>query len=320
MDPIVQNLNKIPHLSRLVKEGLLTERTLMTVHKHQDLQKLNSNKRVYTHISDSKYALDTLTESTVCYYPNGDVLALFLKGDILKSSRKALPALIPESIRNQAFEGLSQIKFTKDTKGFKKPTRPETKNAVLWNPDARELAFGYTDIGSIELSLAARHQAEHYAKVMPLIRLVNGIYARVLPKEYAAASRHQVARKRFRQAGTTFTTVTVNRNLPTALHKDTRNHPGLIAMTTLAAPGTTGGEFCFPQYALKVPVKPGDLLIAATSREWHCNLSPVVGLKFSVVCYKLRLSNLKMLRTFKIKLIKARIKKLRKTKKPQLPS
>jgi hypothetical protein len=96
-----------------VKEGLLTKRTLMTVHKNKDLQKLN-----YKHISDSKYALDTLTESTVCYYPDGSVLALFLKGDILKSSRKALPALIPESIRNQAFEGLSQIKFTKDNKGF----------------------------------------------------------------------------------------------------------------------------------------------------------------------------------------------------------
>src|ERR1017187_3891787 len=315
MDPIFRHLNKIPHWSRLVKEGLLTERTLMTVHKHKDLQKLN-----YEHLSDSKYALDTLTKSTICYYPNGDVLALFLKGDIFKSSRKALPALIPKSIRDLAFEGLSQVKFTKDTKGFKKPTRPETKNAVLWNPDARELAFGYTDQGSIELSLAARHQAEHYAKVMPLLRLVNGIYARVLPKEYTAASRHLVARKRFRQAGTTFTTVTVNRNLPTALHKDSKNHPGLIAMTTLAAPGTTGGEFCFPQYALKVPVKPGDLLIAATSREWHCNLSPVVGLKFSVVCYKRRLSNLMMLRTFKIKLINARIKKLQETKKPELPS
>ena len=317
MDPFVRHLNKIPHLSRLVKEGLLTERTLMTVHQPEDLKKLNSKKRVYTHISDSKYALDTLTESTICYYPDGAVLALFLKGDIFKSTRKALPALIPESIRNMALDGLSHIEFNKT--GFHEPKRPETKGAIDWNPDAKELVFGYTDQGSIELSLAAQHEAEHYAKVMPLIRLVNGIYARVLPKEYTAGSRHQVARKRFRQAGTTFTTVTVNRNLPTALHKDSKNHPGLIAMTTLAAPGTTGGEFCFPQYALKVPVKPGDLLIAATSREWHCNLSPVVGLKFSVVCYKRRLSNLLMLGTFKRKLTKARIKKLRESKKPKLP-
>jgi hypothetical protein len=295
VDPIVQHLNKIPRSSRLVKEGLLTERTLMTVHKNNDLQKLR-----YKHLSDSKYALDTLTESTICYYPNGDVLALFLKGDIFKSSRKALPTLIPESIRNMAFDGLSQIELSPT--GFHKPKRRETKGAIDWNPDAKELVFGYTDSGSIELTNATKAQVEHYEKVLPLIRLMNAIYARILPKEYVAETRHKVARAEFRAAGTTFTTVTVNRNLPTALHKDEKNHPGLIAMTTVAAPGTTGGEFCFPQYALKVPVKPGDLLIAATSREWHCNLSPVVGLKFSVVCYKRRLSNLLMLSTFKRKL------------------
>lgn len=298
----------------------------MEVHKHKDLQKLNSKKRVYTHISDPKYgATGTLTESTVMYYPNGDVMALFLKGDIFKSSRKALPALLPESIRNVAFDGLSQIEFS-DT-GFHEPRRPETKGAIDWNPDAKELVFGYTDSGSIELTNATKDQIEHYEKVLPLIRLMNAIYARILPKEYVAAGRHKTARPpfhpaghaEFRAAGTTFTTVTVNRNLPTALHKDERNHPGLIAMTTVAAPGTHGGELCFPQYALKVPVKPGDLLIAATSREWHCNLSPVAGLKFSVVCYKRRLSSLSMLRTYKIKLTKARIKQLRESKKPNLP-
>ena len=99
-----------------------------------------------------------------------------------------------------------------------------------------------------------------------------------------------------------------------------KNHPGLIAMTTLAAPGTTGGELCFPEYALKVPVKPGDLLIAATSREWHCNLSAVKGLKFSVVCYKRKLDSLKMLRTYKLKVAESKIQQLRESKKPQLPS
>lgn len=322
MDPFFRLLNKIPHRSRLLKEGLLTERTLKTVHEHKYLQKLN-----HKHLSDPKYALDTLTESTICYYPDGkEVLALFLKGDIFKSTRKALPALIPESIRNMAFEGLSQIQFS-DT-GFHEPRRPETRDAIDWNPDAKELVFGYIDSGSIEVTNATKDQMEHYEKVLPLIRLMNAIYARILPGEYAAVGRHKTAKPpfqpagfaEFRAGGTSFSTVTINRNLPTALHKDVKNHPGLIAMTTLAAPGTTGGELCFPQYALKIPVKPGDLLIAATSREWHCNLSPVKGLKFSVVCYKRKLDSLKMLRTYKMKIAKSKIEQLRKSKKPQLPS
>ncbi|HVP51413.1 MAG TPA: hypothetical protein VMT05_04850 [Terriglobales bacterium] len=311
VDPIFRSLNKIPHLSQLVKEGLLKEHTLVAAHKNKDLQKLNCK-----YLSDPKYAADTLTESTVLYYPNGDVMALFLKGDIFKSSRKALTPLIPETIRDRAFEGLSQIELS--DVGFHEPKRRETKGAIQWNPDAKELVLGYTDRGSIELTNATKAQVEHYEKILPLIRLMNGIYARVLPKEYAEEGRHKLSRAQFRQAGTPFTTVTVNRNCPTALHKDIQNHPGLIAMTTAAASGTTGGEFCFPQYALKVPVKPGDLLIAATSREWHCNLSPVAGLKFSVVCYRRRLSNLAMLRTYGIKLRKARIRELQ-TKRPRLP-
>ena len=39
------------------------------------------------------------------------------------------------------------------------------------------------------------------------------------------------------------------------------------------------------EYGIKIPVKPGDLLIAQTTREWHCNTTPVAGIKYSLVCY-----------------------------------
>jgi hypothetical protein len=311
IDPVFRSLNKVPRLSRLVREGLVKKRTLVEVHKNRDLQPLN-----WEYLSDPKYAADTLTTSTVLYYPNGDVMAVFLKGDLFKSSRASLTPLIPESIRDRAFEGLSQIPFKRD--GFEEPSRRPTKGAVDWNHEAKELLFGYMDAGSIDATRTTTKYEEPYDKVMTLVRLMNGIFARMLPKEYAEAGRHKLSRAEFRAGGTPFSTVTVNRNCPTGLHKDTRNHPGLIAMTTLAAPGTTGGAFCFPQYALKVPVKPGDLLIAATSREWHCNLSPVVGLKFSVVCYRRKLSNAKMLRTYDIKQGEKKIDKQRKIR-PKLP-
>ena len=46
-----------------------------------------------------------------------------------------------------------------------------------------------------------------------------------------------------------------------------------------------GGEFCFIEYGLKISVRPGDLLLGATMREWHCNLTPVQGTKYSITCY-----------------------------------
>jgi len=91
-------------------------------------------------------------------------------------------------------------------------------------------------------------------------------------------------------------------------------------MTTVRGTEYEGGVFCLPEYGLKIPVQPGDVLIALTAREWHCNLTPVRGTKYSIVCYyQWRLTNPKMRRTFKKKLIKERVKKLRETKKPNLP-
>lgn len=57
-------------------------------------------------------------------------------------------------------------------------------------------------------------------------------------------------------------------------------------MTTIKPPsGSKGGEFCFVEYGVQIGVAPGDLLIAATPKHWHCNLSPVIGTKYSIICY-----------------------------------
>lgn len=46
-----------------------------------------------------------------------------------------------------------------------------------------------------------------------------------------------------------------------------------------------GGAFCLLEYGIQIPLQPGDLLITATAREWHRNVTPVQGEKYSIVAY-----------------------------------
>ena len=60
-------------------------------------------------------------------------------------------------------------------------------------------------------------------------------------------------------------------------------------MTSVADPDPakrySGGTFCFVKYGVSVAVTPGDILIASTPQDWHADLTPVQGLKYSIVAY-----------------------------------
>ena len=94
---------------------------------------------------------------------------------------------------------------------------------------------------------------------------------------------------------TSFSNVTLLRSCPAAIHKDQGNaRKNQTSFTCLTSVGRrdkkgevvfSGGTFCLIEYGIKIPVRPGDILIAQTTREWHCNVKPVKGVKYSIVCY-----------------------------------
>jgi hypothetical protein len=94
---------------------------------------------------------------------------------------------------------------------------------------------------------------------------------------------------------TSFADITLLHSCPAAIHLDhngrVKDQHSFTVMTSVGQ-GFSGGTFCLIEYGYKIPVKPGDLLIAQTTREWHTNISPVQGEKFSVVAYsRKQLSN-----------------------------
>jgi hypothetical protein len=81
---------------------------------------------------------------------------------------------------------------------------------------------------------------------------------------------------------TVFTTLAINHNFRTKMHKDSGDLKNV--MSCIAAFGQwTGGELVFPQYGLAVALAEGDVAMF-DPHEFHANL-PMVGNRTSVVFY-----------------------------------
>lgn len=75
--------------------------------------------------------------------------------------------------------------------------------------------------------------------------------------------------------GTPFSTITVNKNFQTAIHKDQGNHGTYSAMVVVKEGFVEGGYLLFPEY--KVGIKMDDLdMVIMNSTALHCN-SPISG-------------------------------------------
>jgi hypothetical protein len=116
-----------------------------------------------------------------------------------------------------------------------------------------------------------------FSRVYPLIRSADKVFAQELPERYEA--QRAIVEKThpdFYISGTVFTTVTVNKNFPTRVHKDAGDYaPGFGVLTVLRAGKYTGGYFCYPEYRLAVDMGSGDVLLSDV-HTWHGN-TPIKG-------------------------------------------
>lgn len=113
---------------------------------------------------------------------------------------------------------------------------------------------------------------EKFAAALPLIRGVDSVFKEHLPERYEA-QRQVVERTStdFYISGTVFTTITVNMNFQTAVHKDVGDlKAGFGVMSALRAGRFEGCYTVFPQYRVAANMQTGDVLLADV-HEWHGN-------------------------------------------------
>ena len=131
----------------------------------------------------------------------------------------------------------------------------------------RSARFPYCRLTGYNLNRGHRFQA-----VMPFIQRVDAEFRDLMPDRYD----HQLDYVRktnpdFYIHGTSFTTITVNRNFQTAVHKDVGDlKEGFGVMSCLRHGRFDGCYFCFPKYRVALDMRTGSVLTADV-HEWHGN-------------------------------------------------
>lgn len=116
------------------------------------------------------------------------------------------------------------------------------------------------------------HEGPKYAKGLPLVRFVDAMYKKLMPKEYKLqrAMADKTAQD-FVIKGTSFTTVTVNKNYSTAIHKDAGDFKdGFGNLVALRKGEFEGNYLTLPRWGVGFDLRNGDLLLMDV-HQWHGN-------------------------------------------------
>ena len=129
---------------------------------------------------------------------------------------------------------------------------------------------------------------EQYNKGLPFIKYIDNCYKKLRPIEYQS-QRDEAVKSNYHIEDTSFSTVTVNANFQTGLHKDSGDYvKGFGNLVVVQKGEYSGGYTLFPQYGVGFDCRMKDFL-AMDVHHWHCN-TPIIcegdeNVRLSFVCY-----------------------------------
>lgn len=139
-------------------------------------------------------------------------------------------------------------------------------NAIMGYMD-RSGRYPYCRLTSFNMN-----HPEMFQETLPMVHSVNSAFKDYLPERYK--NQYEVVSKTspdFYISGTVFTTLTVNLNFPTAVHKDKGDlEDGFGVMSCIRVGRFNGCYTVFPQYRVAADMQTGDVLLADV-HEWHGN-------------------------------------------------
>lgn len=112
---------------------------------------------------------------------------------------------------------------------------------------------------------------DQYKNGIPFLQTIDGFFKKLVPGPHAKQLAQAKKRPEFQIENTAFSSLTMNRNFRTALHKDAGDfQEGFGNLTVLEYGKYSGGETLFPQYGIGFNVRAGDFL-AMDVHQWHTN-------------------------------------------------
>jgi hypothetical protein len=210
----------------------------------------------------------------------GDCDAHNLSGDLLFRFRKAA---LPFEVVKQGYEAFKDSISLTDGRGMasggsKKRIRNDgsVSNITVGANKVRSGNVGYMDSNAMvpycRKTAFARDYFEKFKQGIPFIEHVDKLYAELCPayhKRQMAIARG--TNKSYRIGDTSFTTVTVNENFQTAVHKDSGDYPDGFGNLCVYREGSFDGSyFCLPEYRVAIDMQTTDMLFVDV-HTWHGN-------------------------------------------------
>jgi hypothetical protein len=150
-------------------------------------------------------------------------------------------------------------------------SRMKVNNQVASNP------IGYFEASKNFCNLPCRlthftkTNFEKYNEGLPFIQKIDELFEKLIPEAHQSQLDQANKKPHLKIPGTAFSTITINRNFRTALHRDAGDYiNGFGNLTVIERGKYHGGYTVFPQFGVAVDVRNGDFL-AMDVHQWHSN-------------------------------------------------
>lgn len=219
---------------------------------------------------DHRHYDTVITSDCDAYDTSGQLLFRFRKGAIPMDLLKLGYESFKDSIQVTDGRGMAA------GKPFKRVRQDGTVSNITVSNKVNSGNVGYMDKNAMvhycRKTAFAKEHFELFQKGLPFVKCVDTLYSQLCPEHY----KKQLAiakgtNRNYVIEGTSFTTVTVNRNFQTAVHKDAGDYPkGFGNLCVYREGHYEGSYFCLPEYRIAIDMHNTDILFVDVHR-FHGN-------------------------------------------------
>jgi len=222
---------------------------------------------------DESYGAHLIDDDIDGYDMNGDLLFRFRKNiipeDLLTTGVNAFEKSIKSTTsRGNASGGyFNKIKKDGTESKFKESNPVESGNVGFM--DAKD------GVGTNNYCRKTSFASEHFDKFtegIPFVKHISDLYRELCPVQWEVQNKYaRATNQNYIIPDTVFTTVTVNKNFRTALHRDSGDLESGFGNLIVAEDGSyDGGYFMLPEWGIMINIKKCDMLFVDV-HQWHCN-------------------------------------------------
>ena len=214
-----------------------------------------------------------ITDDADGYDLNGNLLFRFRKNAIPMETLKLGVDSFKKSIIAGGGRGIAAggyiNKIKKDGTVSNFDSSPIVESGNVGFMDARP---GSGVVATCRKTAFARQYFDEFKQGIPFVKFIDEKYRELCPMHYEKQKAIADGTNRnYIIDNTSFTTVTVNKNFRTAVHKDAGDYPdGFGNLIAYREGNWTGGYFCLPQYKVAIDLQNTDILFVDV-HQWHGN-------------------------------------------------